>query len=167
MLSPEETAFDAAYYASKPPEVQALAPANQGDDDKRLAAAIDLAKQGFLIDTQIDAWGWGPYKVMWLRGFDGIQSVNGLLGTGTIKTSLNIADYPPFTPAPPVPPPPASAVGFSLGKGSDGIETFAATFNANHSPLQDGQTYSDDPRGTFTYHAVNTPFGVSQWFTKN
>ena len=57
--------FDLAYWASQPPEVQAL-PAIT-DPDQRAAQAATLATNGFTIDVPIMVWGWDAYLVMTMR----------------------------------------------------------------------------------------------------
>jgi hypothetical protein len=57
--------FDAAYWASQPPAVQALQ--NIDDPAQRSIAAAQLAASGYQIDTPIMVWGWDPSKVTSLR----------------------------------------------------------------------------------------------------
>ncbi len=57
--------FDAAYWASQPPAVQALQ--NIDDPTQRSIAAAQLAASGYQIDTPIMVWGWDPSKVTTLR----------------------------------------------------------------------------------------------------
>jgi hypothetical protein len=57
--------FDAAYWASQPPAVQALQ--NIDDPTQRAMAAAQLAASGYQIDTPIMVWGWDPSKVTTLR----------------------------------------------------------------------------------------------------
>lgn len=164
-----QAAFDALYWASKDPQLQKLTdiPITPSGDDPlatRKTAAIQLATQGLVVDTQTMVWGWDPYLVMTLRGQFGIASVSGVLGNGVIKTSLDPADYPPFHPPPPPPPVSTSLVGASEGFDSAGVEYFACAFG--NLPLKDGQVYAADPRGPFVYHFRINPFGGSQWFTK-
>src|SRR5579872_7409002 len=116
-----QTAFDKAYWASEPPELQAL-PAIDDMSQRTLRAAA-LAAKGFIVDVPIMLWGWDPYLVMTMRANFGYTWVPSALqpniaaapgvtqpGTaaydrmhppaGSIKVSTNIADYPPFqTPA--------------------------------------------------------------------
>ena len=58
-------AFDDAYWAKQPAEVQALR--NMDDPADRTAAATKLATQGYCIDVPIMVWGWDPAKVTSLR----------------------------------------------------------------------------------------------------
>jgi hypothetical protein len=60
-----QTAFDKAYWASEPPELQAL-PAI-ADFTQRTTRASVLAAQGFIVDVPIMVWGWDPYLVMTMR----------------------------------------------------------------------------------------------------
>ena len=57
--------FDQAYWASQPPEVQALPGIT--DPDQRAARAATLATNGFTIDVPIMVWGWDAYLVMTMR----------------------------------------------------------------------------------------------------
>jgi len=82
---------------------------------------------------------------------------------GSIILSLNLNDYPPYTQPVivPAPPKPTSLVGAYLGGGFYAAEPGAAT------ALTNGETYSGDPRGTFTFHSTATPFGFEVNFTLN
>lgn len=60
-----DLSFDAAYWASQPPAVQALQ--NIDDPTQRALAASQLAASGYQIDTPIMVWGWDPSKVTTLR----------------------------------------------------------------------------------------------------
>jgi hypothetical protein len=179
-----QQAFDNAYWASQPPQVTALN--SISDFTQRSTEALTLAQQGFTIDVPIMVWDWDPYLVMLQRENYGFTWVPSMLqsnvsiapgvtqpGTvpynpnnppaGSIKVSLSLADYPPFaTPAPtPVPTPATSLVGINTGAGF-----YAAVLPAAAS-LTNGQIYTGDPRGTFTFHVASTPFGSSYWFTLN
>lgn len=166
--------FDALYWASKAPQLKALTdiPPVLGSEDPysdRKTAGIGLAQQGLVVDVQTMIWGWDPYLIMTLRTQFGIGAVASVLNVAPIKTSLDPADYPPFTPGTGIPsqPPAASLVGPSEGIGPDGIEVFACNFSAAHSPLKNGDTYTGDTRGQFVYHAQEDQGGtISQWFTK-
>jgi hypothetical protein len=57
--------FDASYWASQPPAVQALQKID--DPAQRAMAAAQLAASGYQIDTPIMVWGWDPSKVATLR----------------------------------------------------------------------------------------------------
>lgn len=168
-----QSEFDAIYWASKDPRLQKLTdiPPNVGGVDPfadRKTGALALATEGLQVDTQTMVWGWDPYLVMILRQQFSVQTVPSLLNAGLIKVSLDPADYPAFAPAPPTPQPApvTSLVGASEGFDSAGVEYFACTLDSRHIGLQDGQSYSGDPRGTFIYHFKLNPFGGSEWFTK-
>lgn len=122
--------FNKLYYDSKPPEIRAVLnmPTNMPEDQKaRAEKARDLAEQGFIVDAHIEAWGMDPYLTMRLRheyGYTWVPSAlqppvaiaPGLFQPGTlpydpdhpphgsIKVSLDPADYPPFDPPQTVPP---------------------------------------------------------------
>ena len=125
-----QAAFDAAYWASFPPAVAALqsmqvdVEISPAPPNGRTQTAINLAKQGFVIDTETMVYGWGPYLMMSDRQAFGFTWVPSLLQApptiapgvndpgvaaynpnnppaGSIKVSTNLADYPPYaTPAP-------------------------------------------------------------------
>ena len=182
--------FDAAYWAHQPPAVQALK--NIADPSARQAAALQLATQGYTIDVPIMIWLWEPSLVMQMRQADGytwlpsalmppIQVAPGIVQqgfitydpanppAGAIIVSTNIADYPPFTPPAPIPAPaaaPTSLVGAEEGLGSNYYQAFPAAI----AQLTDGEVYTADPRGQFTFHKSENPFapnGTVAWFTMN
>jgi hypothetical protein len=152
----------------------------------RTATAIVLATQGFLIDGEIDVWGWDPYLVMLIRSQQGYTWTPSLLQppvliapnlsqgaqsynpnappAGSIKVSLALPDYPAFLPPMPAmaaAAPPTSCVGVSLGAGY-----YAAPYYATVQAcrLANGAMYMADPRGYFDFHVAATPFGSSVWF---
>ncbi len=122
----EREQFRARYWASKPPEVQALS-GMETCSAERLEKAFQLAKIGHRLDYEIDAVGLDPYQTMWLRAQHGLTwtqkfpdppnwnlppGITGLPGipfnphnppAGAIMTSINPDDYPPFTVAAPPP----------------------------------------------------------------
>lgn len=125
-----EQVFNAAYFAAQPPAVQAVLRMPTGSAAEitaRQQAAIAAAKLGYLIDSEIGGFGWSAYGVMLRYQQYGYVSVNNILqpdtlppgiswvpgsvlgpyvpnAPGSIKVSRNLADYPPFAPAPvPVP----------------------------------------------------------------
>jgi hypothetical protein len=127
-----QSAFNAAYWASFPPQVAALqgmaVDANAPSPGGRTITAMGLATQGFIIDTPIMIWGWDPYLTMTYRqqfGFTWVPSALQAAPTiapgvsqpgvqpynpnnpppGSIKVSTNLADYPPYSV-----PPPAQAI---------------------------------------------------------
>lgn len=182
----DKQTFDRLYWASKDPRLHQIV----GDEKQ----AAQLAIQGLQVDVPIMVWGWDPFLVMMLRqsfGFTwvpaGLQpniTIAPGLGepgatpydpahppAGSIKVSLDSADYPPFTP--PAAPSPAPVVGYV------GIDELGGFFAANQpaadaffaGTLKDGQEYDADPRGKFIFHASRSPFaqanhGWTFWFTK-
>jgi hypothetical protein len=171
--------FDQAYWASQPPEIQALQQIS--DPNQRAAQAATLATSGFIIDVPIMVWGWDPYLVMTMReqmGYAWVPSAlqppiaiapgNTELGVapynpadpppGSIKVSTNIADYPPYAPAQP------AATGPTVPADPVGVQTIGNIYTS--VPGEDypnGATYTDN-RGTFQKVVIVTPFGrVSYW----
>lgn len=58
--------LDDQYWSFFPPEVQEL---RWMDGDKRGERAVELARQGFLLDTNIHVMGWDPLLVMQQRTY--------------------------------------------------------------------------------------------------
>jgi hypothetical protein len=54
-----------AYWATQPPEVQALRAVP--DDGDRMTMAKQLAAKGYAIDVPIMVWGWDPLTTMMIR----------------------------------------------------------------------------------------------------
>lgn len=181
--TPQETTqqqFDQAYWASQPPEIQAL---QTIDPAQRATQAATLATNGFIIDVQIMVWGWDPYLVMSMRAQYGYTWVPSALQPpisiapgltepgvvpynpadpppGSIKVSTNIADYPPY--APPTPPPSTSPT--PAPSDPVGVQTIGNIYTSVPGDnYPNGATYTD-PRGTFQKQVIVTPFGrVSYW----
>lgn len=164
------------YAASKPPKVRDLW--NLPFDQREIAAA-ELADEGFVIDRQIDIWGWDPVKVMVTRDQLGyawvpnafqpnLQDPFALLGgphtdmtkpwPKSIKVSVDANDFPPFV-EPPAPSPEVRPVGVAIGNGlfSANIEAVYPNgvwrFRAGETFTQDGVKYK--------FNHVDTPFGPS------
>jgi hypothetical protein len=180
-LETTEQLFDAAYWASQPPEIQALQ--SIADPEQRADQAAELATNGFTIDVPIMVWGWDPYLVMTLRAQSGYTWVPSALQPpvsiapgltqpgvvsynpldpppGSILVSTNIADYPPFTP-PPQPTP-------QTPSGSDpvGLQSVGEIYlSVPGETYPNGATFTDS-RGTFQKHVVVTPFGRSSYWEK-
>jgi hypothetical protein len=174
--------FDKVYWLSQPPEVRALEVNTTPDQDIRMNRGVELAVKGFKIDVPIMLWGWDPYKVMKLRMDFGytwvpnalqprVGAAPGLTGPGiipydpfnppggSIKVSLNLADYPPVDP--PIPLPPSPALDGPVGVQSVGN----LYYSVPGETFMDGQKFSD-PRGTFLKHVTITPFGRSPYWEK-
>ncbi len=178
MANQDQLAFNAAYWASKPPEVRALATIY--DQDVRTSQASTLAMQGFVIDVPIMVWGWDPYLCMGLRqnfGYTWVPSAlqpnvsiaPGLSAPGTvaydpknppggsIKVSTNLADYPAFDPAPAEPPVVTDYVGVQT------MGNMYLVVPGDHTP--NGVEVTND-RGTFVKRLVQTPFGFNAYYEK-
>ena len=128
-----QTAFNTAYYASKPPAFQPLYAGRPGaamssstplTQDQVWTLVGQLIAQGWIIDEEIDAECMDPYTTMFMRelygntwepaGLGATQSTevltpgqySGPVPAGQIKVSTMISDYPPYpVPAAPVTPP--------------------------------------------------------------
>jgi len=185
----DQATFNALYYASKPPAVAALK--DIGDDGKRVAAANALAIQGYVIDLQIDGLGDDPFWYMTFRKENGytwwpsalqppISELPGLAGfpgvtpydplhppPGSIKVSIDPADYPPFNPPKPVVPPPAETAS-PVGPLCMGSTTIYAEMPWDHYP--DGSVTGQggvpsDSRGVFVKTLRPWPFGFQGFWT--
>ena len=180
--------FDNAYNAAQAPairQVLAMPVGSSAQLTAREAAAVALAKQGYLIDGEIVGWGFDPYLTMQKYAQYGYTWVNNILQppplppglsfpgvpvydpknppSGSIKVDLNPADYVPYVVKNPTPAPvaPAYFIG-SLLPGS------ATEYYTNDSQ-PDGFTVTTSA-GTFvkTRQVVPGPFGnwIVQYYTK-
>lgn len=114
----------AIYEASKSPVFAPLFALGFSAEDrgKRETLAQSIQQQTdpktgapYVIDRQIDIWGWPADETMAYRQQLGYSFCGGAIFSSNqipaiIKVSVNAADYPPYTPPQP-PPPPASPVG--------------------------------------------------------
>jgi hypothetical protein len=180
-LETTQQQFDQAYWASQPPEVQALP--GIADPTQRATQAATLATNGFTIDVPIMVWAWDAYLVMQMRAQFGYTWVPSALQPpvsiapglaqpgvvtydplhpppGSIKVSTNIADYPPFV-VPPQPTPQTPA-----GDDPVGLQSIGSIYlSVPGETYQNGATFTDS-RGTFQKHMVVTPFGRSGYWEK-
>jgi hypothetical protein len=101
---PVKTEAD-TYWATQPPAVQALRNMPEGDEKDRLA--LNLANQGYVIDTQIMVWGWDPQMTMTVRQNQGYAWVPSY-GQSNIAVGPGISDPYESTTYNPVSPPPGS-----------------------------------------------------------
>jgi hypothetical protein len=175
-----QTAFDKAYWASQPIELQTL-PAID-DFTQRSLRAASLAVKGFIVDVPIMVWSWDPYLVMTMRAAYGYTWVPSALQPnvtvaagitqpgavaydpmhplpGSIKVSTNIADYPPLNP--PTPAPLQSTGGDPVGLLSVGNLYLSVAGES----YPDGAKFTDS-RGTFLKHVTITPFGHGNYWEK-
>lgn len=169
--------FDAAYWLAQPPELRGL-PAIV-DFDQRVTAATALATKGYTVDVPIMVWGWDPWKIMSYRasyGFVWVESAlqpppsiapgvsepgmtpySPIAPPGSIRVSVNIADYPPFDP-------PAPAVPVPVVADPVGVQSLGTLYiSLDIFQYPDGAKFSD-ARGTFLKHIVMTPFGRSPYW---
>jgi hypothetical protein len=182
-----QAAFDAAYWASFPPAVAALqsmqvdVEISPAPPNGRTQTAINLAKQGFVIDTETMVYGWGPYLMMSDRQAFGFTWVPSLLQApptiapgvndpgvaaynpnnppaGSIKVSTNLADYPPYATPAPVPTV-TDLVGAQI---LAGVNQYFAVYG-DTSPA--GTDFTD-ARGKFQKFAsvINEPMGSHVWY---
>ena len=179
-MESQQQEFDQAYWAFQPPEVRGLP--SLEDQDSRAKRAAELAAKGFVIDVPIMVWSWDPYLVMKLRSDFGYTWVPAALQppvtiapglsapgsvpydgahppSGSIRVSVNPADYPPFNP--PAPPQSPAATTEPVGQQSLGVLYYAVP----GENFPDGAKFTD-ARGTFLKHVVITPFGRMNYWEK-
>lgn len=195
---PEATLTPDIYWANKPSQVRAL---RGMPSDQVSLAAKQLADDGYTIDVPIMVYQWEPVTVMGIRqeeGFTWVPSGNqpnipvmpGLVfpglptydplhpPPGSIRVSINAADYPAFDPPPPPPPPlPTNIVGirewgnvYTYGPGAWSIAPGDKVFTINGKVGTDieGQPVTQDG-ATYTAHISPGPLGIG-WnlsFTRN
>jgi len=171
-----QNVFDAAYWAAQPVAVQALR------FDPNVDTAVALAKAGYTIDGTIMVWNWDPYYTMlsriqagytWTPSylqspitvapgliFNG-QSYNPTPPAGSVKTSLDLKDYPNFTP------PPTPVVGTVIGAfgyvNAQGQKIFYGGAADSMKKYPNGAVFTD-AMGTFQKVAVQNPFGWSSYW---
>jgi hypothetical protein len=146
--STDGEAFNKAYWAAQPKEVQALREVMHSPEKDRQVEA--LAKKGFVIDYPIVGWGWDPFKVMSLRqNVYKMSYVPSALGTPYIKVSLDLNDYPRYPDPLKIEPGKDSPVGEEVGYGN----RYYPTQYDNLKDFPDGVLYKD-ARGTFKKSVV-------------
>jgi len=177
-----EQEFNSAYWAATSPSVRALK--DMENQQERALKAFEQATRGFVVDVPIMVWGWSPYLVMKMRQDYGYTWVPSALQSpvsmapglcvpgavpydpanppaGSVKVSLDIADYPPFDP--PAPPQPVEPkMDPVLAEIIIGMPMYHVTAWYQG---EDGARFSG-PRGSFVLHSVTNPFGRSRYWEK-
>ncbi len=175
------TLTDDIYWAAQPLPVQALRNMDTASSE-RATLAMQLAKQGFTIDVPIMVWNWDAVITMALRAQYGYTWVPSALQppvllppglsfpglptydpnhppAGSIRVSVNAADYPPV--APPAPPPVPGASNIVGPKNFGNYYYPGPAANG----LTDGAVVTQN--GTqYTYHLVAGMMGPSAFFTQ-
>ncbi len=183
----DQQKFDAAYFAAQPPSVQAVMKmpvGNSAELTAREQAAVAAAQKGALIDGEIVGWGFDAFQTMLKYQSYGYTWINNILQpaplppglsfpgfpaydsnnppAGSIKVSLNLADYPPY-PVPAVAPPAAPI--YYIGP--------LIPFQINEYETWDSQPNGftvTTSAGTFvkTRQIVDGPFGpwIVQYYSK-
>lgn len=178
----EREQFNAAYWGSKKPEVQALS-GMEPFSPERMDAAIQLAMDGHVIDAEIDARGASPWETMKLREAYGYTWVPSLLQdpvkiapglvvpgqpmyddkafpAGSLRVSSSVSAYPPYSPlsqesGPLVPQGvPWLAMGFGGGR--------VAVLPGDMSP--DGTLYTAADGRVWVKRVRLSPFGAWAWW---
>lgn len=177
-----QTRFNAAYWAAQPTMLQQaqVASFSVAAAEEWLADPEDL-----VVDFNTMCLGWSPYWTMFFRLTTGYKwspnagqpnvtvapglDVPGLVDydplhppIGAISNSLNLADYPAFTP----PAPPAPVVTELVGSATGTTYTYNGTAypmyitnpGTDNSSVPAGGTFTDG-RGVFTKIQVQTMFG--------
>lgn len=124
----------AIYEASKPDAFKDLFAISQIDQGARESKARELHDQGYVIDRQIEIWGWDAGKVMAYRQILGFTTSPSAIFSPSdtptsIKVSIDAADYPPFHP--PAPPEP---VGSPVGA----VGSIAGVYSIRTQAIYDG-----------------------------
>jgi len=156
---------DDTYWLSRPDALQPLR-AMVGGSPERNALAHQLEQQGAVIDKPIDVWGWSAPLVMAYRQSLGLKTAPSATQAmpGTIKVSIDAADYPPVHPATPTPPPASSPVGAESP--TPGVYTWTpAAFDGHGKPLfAEGQAYTMPNGMVVTFHIYKAPpFDMQGW----
>lgn len=179
---PDATLTPDIYWAHQPPAVRVLRGMNSPEVD---IAAMDLQNQGYKIDVYIMVWKMDPGTAMGIRINSGYTWVpnggqpnvpqtpqGGLFSLpmydptkapmGSIKVSLDAADYPPFDPPTPVAPPATNIVGnhlygiiYTFGPGAKDATGFI---------VADGQVVNQGGK-SFTAHRSNGLMGETLYFS--
>lgn len=164
------------YWNAQAPAVRALR--NLTVNAARIKQAQALAVAGYVIDAQIHGFGQDPLIEMLVRKNQGftwvpnamqapIQVMPGLTfpglpsydpanpPPGSIKVSLDAADYPPFDPLPPPVPVTAAHIGpdfmFQMANAAGVMCEVFASNATEHFP--EGHVYTD-PSGSYSYHIL-------------
>jgi len=156
---------DPIYRASKPDAYQALF-ALVGGSPERLAMAQAMEAQGLVIDKPIDVWGWDAGLIMAYRLSLGLKTAPSATQSmpGTIKVSVDAADYPPFHPAVPPPAPATSPVGAQSP--TLGVYTWTpAAFDGHGNPVfKEGDSVTAPDGNVVTFHIYQAPpFAMTGW----
>lgn len=185
----KQAAFDKAYLAAQPPEIGALM-AMDPADPQRAALAQQLAPT-HVIDVPVQVWGWDAFATMRQRLVDDLKWVPSALQpsiclavptasnppycpydatkapAGSIKVSIDPADFPAFQAPAPLPPTPAGAVWV-------GAQSFGNVYQAGPAVQISGARVNVNPGqqiqqggATYTAHVENGLFGLVVWFSKN
>lgn len=104
--APEMTEAD-AYWAEQPAAVQALR--NMPDGEAKDQLALQLANEGYSIDTQIMVWGWDPQMTMQIRENQGYAWVPSY-GSSNIPVGPGLSVPGESTTYNPASPPPGAII---------------------------------------------------------
>lgn len=162
-----QQAFNAAYWASFPPAIrQTFSPENEEPYETRKAKALAFAQQGYKLDTFIMLMKQDPYITMRLLqqfGFSSVPalgeepvtlppSLGGPSNAGSIKVSLNLADYPPY----PVPVVPPASARMPVGPLLTG-KTYVALMPESHVFANGESVQFGDKKYVFSFPSIFAP----------
>ena len=183
--------YNSAYWASKPPQVRELGLLEPGSKE-RLDKACSLAAEGFLIDLEIDGWALDPFirqsqriaymYTWWPSALQApiplapglfVPSSAGLAPydplhppAGSIKVSINLADYPSWD-KPKVDPP---TIGSALSPVAQQLhDVYYASQPWDHydaGAVTGAAGVPADPRGEFLKMFTPSIFGQTGWWRK-
>lgn len=166
--------FDAAYIASKDPQLQALWAkriAGNVDGGSLIAEAEALARSGdALVLGECDAWGETPYFFMATKKIAGyawwpnmMQPVPGspsgfsdpnVRPPGALRVSIDPADFPPFNPPVITPPAAPSLIGNFMAFQINGKDVYSCAAQ-NH--FAEAFPAKDAAGNVYLYHLLGSP----------
>lgn len=169
----------AIYWAAQPAEIEALW---DMQDDARMARAMELAVKGFSIDKNIHFLGMDPVTIMGLRSLDGFTWVPNAMQPalvtypgvvfpganaqydadhpppGSIKVSVDPADYPARVHVAPPPVEASNLVGNAMGGGFYGRGK-----GAGPGTVSDGLVYTAPDGTPVIAHVYHGLFNLTDW----
>ena len=170
--------FDQAYWASQPPEVQALP--GIADQDQRATQAAQLATDGFTIDVPDHGVGLGcvpgdddARPIRLYLGAVGLAAAGDYRARRRAARRCGVRSAASARRAPSKSPPTSRTIRRSLPRSQPTPQTPAGDDPVGLQSIGNiylsvpGETYQDgaeftDTRGTFQKHVVVTPFGAER-----
>ncbi len=153
------------YRASRPDALQPLFDMTGGGPERQ-ALAQKLEDDGYVIDKGIDVYGWAADLVMAERLHLGLKTAPAANENlpGSIKVSIDAADYPPIHPAAAPIPPVTATVGAESP--TPGVYTWTpADFDGHGKPIFPEGAHQTAPDGKDVIFNIYkaAPFGNPGW----